>query len=353
MFSQWIGTSRYVYNRALHATKNGEKMNFQSLRNKYVTSKNNDLIHDWELETPKDIRAESIRDMTKAFDVAMLNLRNNNIKNFNLSYRTKKKESSIAIPSTAFKIKNNKMYIYNSYMKDPLKISKDKSLVNLKIEYTCRLKNNNGKWFLYIPVKSSIDEEIALCESCSLDPGTRKFQTIYSEESVIKIGIHKDKLKNIQKKIDTLESLRSQKIIKKSRYNRKRNKIQFRLSNLVDDLHYQTISYLIKTFQTIFIPKFESQELIKINKSKHFRRDLLSLKHYTFRERLIDKSKMKKGCHVYVCTEEFTSKTCGSCGNQNNDLGTNEVYNCKKCGITIDRDVNGARNIFIKNIKEI
>ena len=32
-------------------------------------------------------------------------------------------------------------------MKDPLKISKDKSLVNLKIEYTCRLKNHNGKWF--------------------------------------------------------------------------------------------------------------------------------------------------------------------------------------------------------------
>ena len=95
MFSQWIGTSRYVYNRALHATKNGEKMNFQSLRNKYVTSKNNDLIHDWELETPKDIRAESIRDMTKAFDVAMLNLRNNNIKNFNLSYRSKKKKKVV------------------------------------------------------------------------------------------------------------------------------------------------------------------------------------------------------------------------------------------------------------------
>ena len=105
MFSQWIGTSRYVYNRALHATKNGEKMNFQSLRNKYVTSKNNDLIHDWELETPKDIRAESIRDMTKAFDVAMLNLRNNNIKNFNLSYRTKKKKVVLRYLQLPLKLK--------------------------------------------------------------------------------------------------------------------------------------------------------------------------------------------------------------------------------------------------------
>ena len=55
---------------------------------------------------------------------------------------------------------------------------------------------------------------------------------------------------------------------------------------------------------------------------------------------------MKKGCHVYVCTEEFTSKTYGSWGNQNNDLGSTEVYNCKK--YALDRDVNGAGNIFIK-----
>ena len=117
MFKQWIGTSRYVYNKTLNATKNGEKMNFQTLRNKYVTSKNNPLINEWELETPKDIRAEAIRDMIKAFNIAMINLKNNNIKSFNLNYRTKKKESSIAIPSTAFKIKNNKIHIYNTYMK--------------------------------------------------------------------------------------------------------------------------------------------------------------------------------------------------------------------------------------------
>ena len=188
MFKQWIGTSRYVYNKTLNATKNGEKMNFQTLRNKYVTSKNNPLINEWELETPKDIRAEAIRDMIKAFNIAMINLKNNNIKSFNLNYRTKKKESSIAIPSTAFKIKNNKIHIYNTYMKEPLKVSRDKSLLNLKIEHTCRLKNDCGKWFLYIPIKSSLEEERAPHEACSLDPGTRKFQTIYSEENIIKIG---------------------------------------------------------------------------------------------------------------------------------------------------------------------
>jgi len=37
------------------------------------------------------------------------------------------------------------------------------------------------------------------------------------------------------------------------------------------------------------------------------------------------------------------------------ELGGNKVYNCKKsvggCDVVPDRDVNGARNILIKNLK--
>lgn len=353
MFKKWIGTSRFVYNRALKDTKNGEQINFFSLRNKFVTKKNNTLVNDWELETPKDIRAEAIKDMTKAFNVAMINLKNNNISKFNLNYRSKKKESSISIPASAIKLSDKKIYMYTTYMKDPLKISKDKCISNLKIEHTCRLKNDNGKWFLFVPVKTSFDNKLAEKEACSLDPGTRKFQTIYSEDSVLKIGIKKEVIEKIKNKIKNYQSLRSKKNIKKSKYNKKNNKIQFKLKNLVDELHYQTISYLVKTFQTIFIPKFESQELIKVNKSKKFRNDLLSLRHYTFKERLLEKSKSKKGCYVRVCTEEFTSKTCSACGNIDYNLKSKEIYECKNCNMVLDRDVNGARNIFIKNILEI
>ena len=30
-----------------------------------------------------------------------------------------------------------------------------------------------------------------------------------------------------------------------------------------------------------------------------------------------------------------------------------ETFTCKKCNLVLDRDVNGARNILIKNIKEM
>jgi putative transposase len=76
---------------------------------------------------------------------------------------------------------------------------------------------------------------------------------------------------------------------------------------------------------------------------------LTNLKHFTFRQRLIEKIKLVKDTQLYLVTEEYTSKTCTNCGSVKWNLGCNKIYKCNKCKLIIDRDVNGARNIFIKN----
>ena len=50
-----------------------------------------------------------------------------------------------------------------------------------------------------------------------------------------------------------------------------------------------------------------------------------------------------------IVTEEYTSKTCTRCG------GISDKYNrrrkeCEYCKYKIDRDINGSRNILIKNL---
>ena len=79
--------------------------------------------------------------------------------------------------------------------------------------------------------------------------------------------------------------------------------------------------------------------------------EMLSLGHFEFRQRCIN----KLGDRIKLVTEEYTSKTCANCGNINYDLGSSEIFNClnEKCNISIDRDVNGARNIFLKYHKLI
>ena len=89
-----------------------------------------------------------------------------------------------------------------------------------------------------------------------------------------------------------------------------------------------------------------SKENRKINKKTT--NNMLSLSHYKFRERLIYKSKCYFKCDVHICREDYTSKTCTNCGNISINLGGKRIYNCEKCNIKIDRDINGARNILLK-----
>jgi putative transposase len=70
--------------------------------------------------------------------------------------------------------------------------------------------------------------------------------------------------------------------------------------------------------------------------------------HYRFRMHLHNKAREFPWCQVIDTTEEFTSKTCGSCGNIDSTLGGKKDYKCLNCGFEADRDHNGARNILIR-----
>ena len=48
-----------------------------------------------------------------------------------------------------------------------------------------------------------------------------------------------------------------------------------------------------------------------------------------------------------------SSKTCCNCGNKKNLLLSDRIYNCEKCNINIDRDINAAINILLEGIKKL
>jgi len=351
---QWVGTTRFVYNKALDSVKKKESpYNFYGLRNKFVTAYNNLNLNDWELETPKDIRAGAMKDLVTAFKSAMTNLKRKNIFGFNLGFRKKKKEASISIPKSAIKLNSNKLTIYSSYGLGQIRVSKDRSLSSLKLEHDCRLGTKNGDWYIYVPVKIKTKKKNSLFSStCALDPGVRKFQTVYSQEMVTKIPVNKEIIKRYQDKLDILNSLRSKKLIKRNHYTRRQKRTYKKLTNLIDDLHYKTIDFLANHYDSVIIPIFESQDIAMKSKNRKCNRNLLQLKHYRFRQRLKDKYGLIEGGGVIECTEEFTSKTCTRCGILNNSLGSSEFFKCKSCDLEIDRDVNGARNIYLKVFSE-
>ena len=346
-----MGTRRYVYNRALALLRTQDKPNMYEMRDQLVTAKNNPSVAKWELETPKDIRAGAVRDLFKNRKSAIGNLRNGNISRFQLGFCRKKDDPSIEVPKTAVKLSSGGLFIYGSkaYIPSKIKTSKKDGL-RFSIDHDCRLQVRKGKWFLVVPVRVKVKGVEKRNSWCSLDPGVRTFQTVYSEEMVLQIKIRKDRIRKLQTKIDHFRSLRAKRVIASRRLRTREQKARTKIDNLIDDLHQKTIRFLTDTYDHIIIPTFESQEMSKRCRVKSRNRDLLQLKHFLFRQRLASKCKLRQ-CTLDVCTEEYTTKTCGMCGRLK-DMGGKEVYHCDKCGAVIDRDVNGARNIAIKRMCE-
>ena len=92
--------------------------------------------------------------------------------------------------------------------------------------------------------------------------------------------------------------------------------------------------------------------MVKGKLPKRIKRLLYLFSYYKFKEKIQFKCK-EYGTNIVIVDESYTSKTCTKCGNLHKTLGSNKTYNCKKCNMVIDRDVNGARNILLKNHKLI
>jgi putative transposase len=129
------------------------------------------------------------------------------------------------------------------------------------------------------------------------------------------------------------------------------SKYDMKKSNLIDELHWKTITDIIKTNDFIFYGDIKSHNIVK-HKSNHIlNKNTNDLKFYKFKQRLLEKAKEKNKV-VYLVNESFTTQTCSTCGNINKLVGSSEIYKCKNkdCKIQIGRDINAAKNILMKGI---
>jgi len=182
-----------------------------------------------------------------------------------------------------------------------------------------------------VPLMSSKGERII-----SLDPGVRKFMVGYDPNGKV-LFVGKDAHKEI---IHLLHEAQENK--KKDMWRKIKNKI--------GELHWKTIHYLMLHYDHIIIPDFKISKMLKGYKlSKQTKRMLCMYSFHSFMIKLKYKCE-KNQKKLYVVDESYTSKTCTLCG-KINDVKGSEVYRCVGCGNEVDRDVNGSRNILIKNLR--
>jgi transposase len=77
---------------------------------------------------------------------------------------------------------------------------------------------------------------------------------------------------------------------------------------------------------------------------------LNTLSYFSFRQHLTEKS-VEYGCQLKVVKEEFTCLTYTNCGHMSK-VYNKRVKEWEYCKCKIDRDLNGVRNILLKNLDE-
>jgi len=286
------------------------------------------------------------------------NYHNKNINNFELKFKSKKKSNFdfILFEDSSFPafFKEIKSQYWFTNRKGKKQKSTFKELINetqpkgFEVIYD-KMKDH---YYFHYPVDYNFypkddrrnESQINFVSSedknriTSLDPGIRKFLVGYDPDGIINI-IGEDANKEI---IPLLLEIDKSKNITKTNLWRK-------IKNRISEMHWKTISFLTRNYDKIMIPNFKISQMVKGKKlGKMTKRMLYMFSFHSFIEKLKFKC-LNTNKKLYIVNEDYTSKTCTNCGHLN-DIKTLEIYKCKECNLIIDRDINGSRNIMIKNI---
>ena len=335
---------------------------------------------------PYAVLADEVHAYCSNLKSCITNKKNGRIGHFRLRERqSKRHRKTLFIPSQSITEKG----FFTSYL-GPIKNFRD--LVPEEVTCDCRLVYDRKAKKFYLNIPRYHDKKLDSDKKPLWvgDPGEVVFMSYYAMDEYGYMGENmKVPLLKCRNAISLLQRILSKRVNKKGlplrnrrRLKDKINAYHRRIRNLVKELHNQIAIHLCRTYHTIMIPKFGTQNMISHKAQRRQNKEMITkitseekdpdkikerlktfsrgnrlnakvsfvlnaLSHYQFQQHLLHKAE-EYGCRVVIVTEEYTSKTCGRCGRIGSVFKEREKR-CDHCGHRINRDINGARNILIKN----
>ena len=390
VLKQTFGAARRVYNKCVSIANDpdtktelaktvdpntGKPATMQQFLRYQVVNNESPYVtqNQWLLNIASDIRNAAMTDFIAAQKANFTQMKNKAITTFKMGYKSLK-----YLNSESFYVRRK--YISQTNNSIIIKLPNQKKMVlwtgenawHGTINMDCRLQRTwTNDYFLCIPNAIEVENQdlitnnhseeniIPLLRVCALDPGVRTFQTMYDPSSITQVG-DGDMIRIVRMGVeqDRLISKHNNKETRSRRrchLKRAVRRLRTRVQNIVNEVHKQLVKHLAKTYDLIMIPSFEVSQMVRKQDRKIHSttaRQMITWAHYRFRERLIHKCR-QYGSKVAVVNEAFTSKTCSCCGSLNNKLGSSKVFKCPTCGVVMDRDANGAKNIFLRNFEAL
>ncbi len=311
----------------------------------------NENIKSFEFGVHKDIRAGSVFEAHKNYVNCVNAINAGRIKYFRLKYRKKKdNKMSMLLTTKMFKFKNGTLRFTAQDLKDKtihVANRTKKVLRQLTTLKDSTITKQYDVYHLRIPIDTNPTKQKTISRVIGIDPGISTFLSCYTPDKsvIIKQTNAYAKVIKLQARLRVLRNKRKRKRIRK----RVLLKLERRKANVINELHWQSINYLVKNYDLIFLEQFDSQECVKGSKHKALNRKINDLKPYQFRTRLVYKAGLN-GKLVQIVKAHNTTKTCSNCGSIRQMTLADRTYDCKKCNYVLDRDLNAGKNILLKGL---
>ena len=331
------GTARFAYNWGLRRKQEsyretGKSPNAIALHRELNRLKQTELT--WMYDVSKCAPQEALRNLDQAFinffagraKYPKYKSRKRGIGTFRLTGLIKVGNSSVQLPRIGV-----------VQLKEHNYIPTDKHVLSATVS------EKAGRWFVSVLVREEIDVPANNGgPTVGVDLGIAKLATV-SDGTVIQnphaLVRHERKKKHLQR-----ELARKKKGSKnRADAQRKLARCEMRIANIRRDALHKATTWLTKTKSVIVVEDLAVQNMMK---NHHLAKSLADAGLGEFRRQLTYKASWY-GCRLIAAARAYPStKCCSACGAVKASMRLSErVYQCERCGMVLDRDLNAARNL--------
>ncbi len=346
---QSVGTSRWVYNWALHRQEknyqNGGKFITDGDLRKELTLLKKTEEYKWLSYVSNNVAKQAVKDLCGAYQ------------NFfqKKADRPRFKSRKRSKPSFYHDTDKLKVGLLTVALE---KIGQVKTVEQLPMG--CKYMNpritHDGKyWYLSVCVKKELEKPILIGESVGVDLGIKSLavmsngmmtKNINKSKSVKKV---KRKLRRLQRQVSrkyqmNKEGSRFVKTCNIIKLEKQIRTLHRRLNGIRKNHIHQSINDLVKTNPSRIV--VEDLNVSGMMKNKHLSKAVQEQKFYDY-QRILEYKCEWLGIE-FVKADRFypSSKRCSCCGNIKKDLKLSDrIYKCSNCGLEIDRDFNASVNL--------
>ena len=128
------------------------------------------------------------------------------------------------------------------------------------------------------------------------------------------------------------------------------NKVEKRKIDYTNQLHWELINSLLSKNDIVFLGDIKSHDIVKKGSNKYLNQEFNDLKFFIFKQRMKYKACLA-GKKVIMVNEYLTTQGCSECGVLTKpSVDDPRIHDCIDCGAISDRDINSAKNIYMKGV---